>query len=70
MPERRQSVDDGFERKMLRKSEKVRRGPFTVIEHHDNGAVAMQKGACTTDNANMRPPDPFFEQTSPWRGVP
>ena len=61
MPERRQSVDDGFERKMLRKSEKVRRGPFTVIEHHDNGTVAIQKSPCATGNVNVRRLGPFFE---------
>ena len=30
-------------KKILRKLEKPRRGPFTVIEHHDNGTVAAQK---------------------------
>ena len=48
-------------KKILRKLEKPRRGPFTVIEHHDNGTVAMQKSPCVTGNINVRRLDPFFE---------
>ena len=48
-------------KKILRKLEKPRRGPFTVIEHHDNGTVAIQKSPCVTDNINVRRLDPFFE---------
>ena len=48
-------------KKILRKLEKPRRGPFTVIEHHDNGTVTIQKSPCVTDNINVRRLDPFFE---------
>mgnify|MGYP003336937455 CR=1 FL=1 len=48
-------------KKILRKLEKPRRGPFTVIEHHDNGTVTIQKSPCVTDNINIRRLDPFFE---------
>ena len=48
-------------KKILRKLEKPRRGPFTVAEHHDNGTVAIQKSPCATDNINVRRLDPFFE---------
>ena len=48
-------------KKILRKIERVRRGPFTVIKHHDDGSVTTQKGPCVTDNVNTRRLDPFFE---------
>ena len=48
-------------KKMLRKLEKPRRGPFTVAEHHGNGTVATQKSPCATGNANARRLGPFFE---------
>ena len=49
-------------KKMLRKVERIRRGPFTVISHNDNGTVTIQKGPCFTDSVNIRRVDPFFEQ--------
>ena len=48
-------------KKILRKLEKPRRGPFTVIEHHGNGAVAMQKSPCATGSMSARRLGPFFE---------
>ena len=48
-------------KKILRKLERVRRGPFTVIKHHDNGTVTIQKSPCATGNANARRLGPFFE---------
>ena len=48
--------------KTLRKVERTRRGPFTVISHNDNGTVTIQKGPCFTDSVNIRRVDPFFEQ--------
>ena len=52
-------------KKILRKLEKPRRGPFTVIEHHDNGTVTIQKSPCVTENANARMLGPFLEQALP-----
>ena len=51
----------GTPKKALRKLEKPRRGPFTVIEHHDNGTVTIQKSPSATDNINVRRLGPFFE---------
>ena len=48
-------------KKILRKLEKPRRGPFTVAEHHGNGTVAIQKSPCAAENANARRLGPFFE---------
>ena len=48
-------------KKKLRKLEKPRRGPFAVIEHHDNSTVTIQKSPCVTGNINVRRLDPFFE---------
>ena len=48
-------------KKILRKLEKPRRGPFAVIKHHDNGTVTIQKSPCVTGNANARRLGPFFE---------
>ena len=50
-------------RKILRKVERVRRGPFTVVKHHNNISVTIQKGPCQTDTVNIRTLDPFFEQS-------
>ena len=41
-------------KKVLRKVEKLKRGPFTVIEHHGNGTVAMQKSPCAPGSASAR----------------
>ena len=49
-------------KKILRKVERIRRGPFTVISHNNNnGTVTIQKGPCFTDSVNIRRVDPFFE---------
>ena len=49
-------------KKMLRKVERIRRGPFTVISHDDDGTATIQKGPCFTDSVNIRRVDPFFER--------
>ena len=48
-------------KKILRKLEKVRRGPFTVVKHNDNGTVKIQLGPCVTQTVNVRRIDPFHE---------
>ena len=48
-------------KKILRKLEKPRRGPFTVAKHHGNGTAATQKSPCATENASARRLGPFFE---------
>ena len=52
-------------KKILRKLEKPRRGPFTVVEHHGNGTVAMQKSPCAAGSMSARRLGPFFEQALP-----
>lgn len=47
--------------KTLRKAERTRRGPFTVIRHNSDGTVTIQKSPCHTDTVNIRRVDPFFE---------
>lgn len=49
-------------RKILRKLERVRRGPFTVAKHYGNGSAKIRKGPCHTDTVNIRRLDPFQEQ--------
>ena len=52
-------------KKILRKLEKPRRGPFTVTKHHGNGTVAIQESPCAAENASARRLGPFFEQALP-----
>ena len=49
-------------KKILRKLERVRRGPYSVISHNKNGTATIQKSPCATDAANIRRVDPFFEE--------
>ena len=49
-------------RKILRKLERVRRGPLRVIRHYGNGSAKIQKGPCHTDTVNIRRLDPFHEE--------
>ena len=49
-------------KKILRKLERVRRGPYSVISHNENGTATIQKSPCVTDVANIRRVDPFFEE--------
>ena len=49
-------------KKILRKLERVRRGPYSVISHNENGTATIQKSPCVTDVVNIRRVDPFFEQ--------
>ena len=47
-------------KKILRKLEKPRRGPLTVIEHHGNGTAATQKSPCAAGSMSARRLGPFF----------
>lgn len=49
-------------KKILRKLERVRRGPYSVISHNENGTVTIQKSPCVTDVASIRRVGPFFEE--------
>ena len=49
-------------RKVLRKLERARRGPFTVITHYDNGSAKIQKDPCHTGTVNIRRLGPFHEE--------
>ena len=48
-------------RKILRKLERVRRGPLTVAKHNSNGTATMQKSPCAAGTVNIRRIDPFFD---------
>ena len=49
-------------RKILRKLERVRRGPFAVIKHYGNGSAKIQKGPCHAGTVSIRRLDPFHEE--------
>ena len=48
-------------KKILRKLERVRRGPLRVIRHYGNGSAKIQKGPCHAGTASIRRLGPFIE---------